>query len=121
MKRLSALVLIVVLCACCLASCGIFGEHSISYQDGITERLLMDGYAPKRANPGDTVVLRTGTIMDADLVFYANGVKIKQTKADSDYWEYVFTMPDEDVVITHDIIGGFRMQKVNAVTNGIIN
>ena len=68
----------------------------------------MDGYAPKRAKPGDTVVLRTGTIMDADLEFYANGVKCTQTHADSDYWEYVFTMPDEDVVITSDIIGGFE-------------
>lgn len=106
MKRLSTFMAIVILCACHLASCGIFGAHSISYPNGETEKYLMDGYAPKWANPGDTVVLRTGTIMDADLELYANGVKITQTKADSDYWEYVFTMPDEDVVITHDIIGG---------------
>ena len=50
----------------------------------------MDGYAPKRAKPGDTVVLRTGTIMDADLDFYANGVKLENTHNDSDYWEYTF-------------------------------
>ena len=108
MKKLLALCLTVVLCLCCLVSCKIFGTHSISYSDTETERLLMDGYAPKRAKPGDTVVLRTGTIMDADLEFYANGVKCTQTHADSDYWEYVFTMPDEDVVITSDIIGGFE-------------
>ena len=108
MKKLLALCLTVVLCLCCLASCKIFGTHSISYSDSETERLLMDGYAPTKASPGDTVVLRTGPIMDADLDFYANGVKCKQTHADSDYWEYVFTMPDEDVVITSDIIGGFE-------------
>ena len=108
MKKLVALCLTVVFCLCCLASCEIFGTHSISYSDSETERLLMDGYAPKRAKPGDTVVLRTGTIMDADLEFYANGVKCTQTHADSDYWEYIFTMPDEDVVITSDIIGGFE-------------
>lgn len=107
MKKLFALCLTVVLCVCCLASCGILGFHSISYQDADTESLLMDGYAPKRAKPGDTVVLRTGTIMDANLDFYANGVKLENTHNDSDYWEYTFIMPDEDVVITHDIIGGF--------------
>ena len=67
----------------------------------------MDGYAPKRAKPGDTVVLRTGTIMDADLDFYANGVKLENTHNDSDYWEYTFIMPDEDVVITHKMSDGF--------------
>ncbi len=108
MKKLVVLCLTVVLCLGCLASCKIFGTHSISYSDSETERLLMDGYAPTKASPGDTVVLRTGPIMDADLEFYANGVKCTQTHADSDYWEYVFTMPDEDVVITSDIIGGFE-------------
>ena len=86
----------------------VLKEYSISYQDCRHGDLLMDGYAPTKASPGDTVVLRTGPIMDADLDFYANGVKCKQTHADSDYWEYVFTMPDEDVVITSDIIGGFE-------------
>ncbi len=107
MKKLLALVLTTVLCLCTLASCGVLEFHSISYQDADAERLLMDGYAPKRAKPGDTVVLRTGPIMDADLDFYANGVKLENTHNDSDYWEYTFIMPDEDVVITHDIIGGF--------------
>ena len=107
MKKLLALVLTAVLCLCCLASCTLFAKHSITYADKETERLLHDGYVPKRANPGDTVVLRAGPIMDADLYFYANGVQIENTHNDSDYWEYTFIMPDEDVVITHDIIGEF--------------
>lgn len=107
MKKLLALVLTTVLCLCTIASCSVLEFHSISYQDADAERLLMDGYAPKRAKPGDTVVLRTAPIMDVDLDFYANGVKLENTHNDSDYWEYTFIMPDEDVVITHDIIGGF--------------
>ena len=107
MKKLLALVLTAVLCLCCLASCTLFAKYSITYADKETERLLHDGYVPRRANPGDTVVLRAGPIMDADLYFYANGVQIENTHNDSDYWEYAFIMPDEDVVITHDIIGGF--------------
>ncbi len=82
-------------------------SYSISYDGKMTVELLMDGYAPTEAKPGNTVVLRTGPIMDADLAFYANGVRLTQTHADSDYWEYIFTMPDEDVVITHEITGGF--------------
>ena len=81
--------------------------HSISYQSDRTAELLMEGFAPTSAKPGDTVVLRTYPLMDADLTFYANGIKLTQTHADSDYWEYVFTMPDEDVVITHEITDGF--------------
>ena len=107
MRKLLALVLTTILCLYTLSSCGILGFHFISYPDVGTEMLLMDGYAPKWAKPGDTVVLRTGPIMDADLELYANGVKLKNTHNDSDYWEYTFIMPDEDVVITHDIVGGF--------------
>lgn len=82
-------------------------SHSISYQSDRTNELLMEGYAPTEAKLGETVVLRTHPIMDADLAFYANGVKLTQTHADSDYWEYIFTMPDADVVITHEISDGF--------------
>ena len=89
----------------------VLKEYSISYQDCRHGDLLMDGYAPTKASPGDTVVLRTGPIMDADLDFYANGVKCKQTHADSDYWEYVFTMPNEDVAITSEISGGGPVMK----------
>ena len=82
-------------------------SHSISYQSDRTKELLMEGFAPTEAKPGDSVVLRTNPIMDADLTFYANGVRLTQTHADSDFWEYIFIMPDEDVVITHEITDGF--------------
>lgn len=82
-------------------------SYSISYDGKIASEILMDGYAPTETKPGNTVQLRAYPIMDADLVLYANGVKLIQTYADSDFWEYIFTMPDEDVVITYEIIGGF--------------
>ena len=113
MKKLLALILTAALCLCCLASCTLFAKHSITYADKETERLLHDGYAPKWANPGDTVVLRAGPIMDADLYFYANGEPIKNTHNDSDYWEYTFIMPDEDVIITHEMSGDGPVGKCN--------
>ena len=82
-------------------------SHSITYQSDRTAEFLIEGFAPTEAKPGDTVVLRTYRLMDANLAFYANGVKLTLTYADYDYWEYVFIMPDEDVVITHKITNGF--------------
>ena len=82
-------------------------RYTISYQSDGPLEYLMDGFAPTEAEPGYTVVLRAYPIMDADLVLYANGVKLTNTHSDSDYWEYVFTMPEENVVITHEITGGF--------------
>ena len=64
-------------------------------------------FAPTEENQGDTVVLHAYPLIDAELAFYANGVKLTQTYADYDYWEYVFIMPDDDVVITHEITDGF--------------
>ena len=120
MKKISACVFTIVFCLCCLTSCALFAKHSITYADNETEMLLHDGYAPKRANPGDTVVLRAGPIMDADLYFYANGVQIENTHNDSDYWEYTFIMPDEDVVITHKMSDGFIQctNHIDANANG---
>ena len=106
MKKILALCLVMALCLCVLSSCGVFGFYSISYSGEMTEGLIKDGYKPTFARAGDTVAIRTGRIIDANLSLYANGVECKQTYAGSEYWEYVFTMPDEDVVITSDIFGG---------------
>ena len=78
--------------------------YSISYDEKITSEFLMSGYAPTEAKPGNTVKLRTYPLMDADLVLYANGVKLVQVYANYDFWEYIFTMPNDDVVITYEIV-----------------
>ena len=80
-------------------------EYSISYEG--LDGWLLEGYSPDSAKEGDTVILRTGPIMDAELELYVNGVKINQTHADYDYWEYVFTMPGEDVTVTKKVVEGF--------------
>ena len=82
-------------------------SYSISYDGRLTSEILMDGYAPTEAKPGNTVQLHAYPLIDAELVLYANGVKLIQTYADSDFWKYIFTMPNEDVVITYKIIDGF--------------
>lgn len=80
-------------------------KHAITY-NGL-DGWLLEGFAPTEAAEGERVVLRTNPIMDADLELYANGVKLQQTHADADYWEYVFVMGDGDVVITKKIVEGF--------------
>ena len=108
MRKLLFCVIATVLALACisLSACNT-KSHSISYQGELITQHLMDDFTPTKAKPGDTVVLRTGTIMDADLTFYANGVRLTNTHSDSDYWEYIFIMPDEDVVITYEMTDGF--------------
>ena len=80
-------------------------KYNISYEG--LDGWLLEGYSPDSATEGDTVILRANPIMDADLELYVNGVKINQTYADYDYWEYVFTMPSEDVTVTKKVVEGF--------------
>ncbi len=60
---------------------------------------------------GDTVVIRTHIILDADLICFVNGKSIGTGKAimtDGKYthWEYTFTMPGEEVTVTFEVSGG---------------
>ena len=80
-------------------------EYGISYEG--LDGWLLDGYAPHSAAEGDTVILRTTPLTDAELLLYVNGVKINQTHADYDYWEYSFVMPGEDVTVTKKVVEGF--------------
>jgi hypothetical protein len=80
--------------------------YDINYEGDLLDSMLLEGYAPVSAAPYEEVVIRTHPIIDADLNIYFNGHKAEQTYADSDYWEYRFTMPDEDVTIAYDIVGG---------------
>ncbi len=103
MKKLLALVLMTALCVGCLASCGLFGARSIRYANDETKSFLVDDHSPKWAKPGETVVLRAYPIIDASLMLYVNGAAITNVKSDFEYWEYTFTMPDEDVVISYKV------------------
>lgn len=79
--------------------------NPITYADELVE-FLCEGYAPREAAVGERVVVRTCPLLDVDLILYANDMKIEQTYADSEYWEYTFTMPDEKVIVTHKTVGG---------------
>lgn len=107
-KRILAclLGLCLLLCACTPANNTSSENYAIEYQSNVLSYLL-DGYAPVNAKAGSTVTLRTGVFYDADFFLYCNGIAMEQTHADSDYWEYQFTMPTEDVTITYEIRDGF--------------
>ena len=60
---------------------------------------------PRKARPESTVILRTEVLMDADIRVYVKGSvgeahEIPKTHSDSDYWEYSFPMPIDDVTVT---------------------
>ena len=60
---------------------------------------------PRKARPESTVVMRTEVLMDADIRVYVKGSvgeadEILKTHSDSDYWEYFFPMPMDDVTVT---------------------
>lgn len=60
---------------------------------------------------GMVITIHCYPIMDADLVMYINGVRIGIQKTvktnDGHYiWEYSFTVPEEDIVITFAMSGG---------------
>ncbi len=74
-------------------------SHGISYEldEDIRQCFTL---MPEGAYGGDIVEIRTEVLMDADIHVYANGYEVEKTHSDSDYWEYSFTMPAEDVTIT---------------------
>ena len=55
---------------------------------------------PKTAACGEIFEIKTGVVYDADVLIYADGEELERTHYDSDYWGFMFTMPDHDVVIT---------------------
>lgn len=111
MKKILSMIICLFLVSSFLSACedytlGKAESYPISYSSEVAD-LLMDGYAPTDAAPGEMVVLRTHPLMDADLMLYSNDNLITCTYSDSDYWEYCFVMPDRDVAITSVVSEGF--------------
>ena len=70
------------------------------------EDLLLDGFeAPFCAAAGEEVIIKTHCIIDADVVVTVNGVRAENYHADSDFWGFRFTMPDDDVLVEIYISG----------------
>lgn len=73
--------------------------YSIRYELGD----LKDNFTltPTKARDGNSVKIRTQVLTDADIHLYLDdGSEIGKTHSDGDYWEYAFTMPKRDLVIT---------------------
>ncbi len=65
----------------------------------------------KRYNAGDTVVIKTHIVMDADIECFLNGESIGiQTPIMTDgkytHWEFTFVMPSEDSTLEIKTVGG---------------
>ena len=60
---------------------------------------------PMTAIASHTVVLRTHSISGAEIVLYANGERIEKTYSGEKYSEYTFVMPNQNVIITAEIVG----------------
>ena len=63
------------------------------------------GEFPERYSSGMLLKLYTGKVMDADIVCTVNGTNI-QSQEVGDYWCYCFIVPNCDVEISLDIVGG---------------
>ena len=73
--------------------------YSIRYELGDLE----DDFTltPTKARDGNCVDIRTHVLTDADIHLYLDdGKEIGKSHSDGDYWQYSFTMPERDVVIT---------------------
>lgn len=56
---------------------------------------------PTKARDGNLVKIRSQVLTDADIHLYLDGgSEIDKSRSDGDCWEYAFTMPERDVVIT---------------------
>ena len=82
----------------------IYGPMSeITYET--TEYLAnVSGCNPQYEKAGERVTIATHILMDVDLWVYANGEKIEQVPYDAAWWGYAFTMPDEPVYITFEVV-----------------
>ena len=63
------------------------------------------GALPDKRPSGILMKLYTNKVMDADIVVTVNGTKI-QFQETGDYWCYAFIVPNCDVEISLDIVGG---------------
>ena len=82
----------------------IYGPMSeITYET--TEYLAnVTGCNPQFEKAGVQVTIATHILLDVDLWVYANGERVEQVPYDAAWWGYVFTMPDEPVHITFEVV-----------------
>lgn len=117
MKRVIGLALALLLLAGCAVQSGSAGAapstdavtetrsfyvgniYSIRYELGDLKGSFT--LTPTKARDGNLVKIRSQVLIDADIHLYLDdGREIDKSRSDGDCWEYAFTMPERDVVIT---------------------
>lgn len=79
-------------------------EYSIEMknEDWLYEKI------PSSATVGETVTVKIRSATDLGYIFTVNGEQIEQDDVESnEYWQFSFTMPDEDVIIDFKTYDGF--------------
>ena len=63
---------------------------------------------------GETVVVKINIAHDVGFSLYMNGEKLQRDswKSGQDYWQYTFTMPEEDVLLTYKLSDGMQMRPI---------
>ena len=64
----------------------------------------------EKYTPGDVVELKTHVLMDADIEVYLGDFKIPKTHYDSDYWGFMFVMPNRHITLNVKVVDGFKIQ-----------
>lgn len=77
--------------------------YNISYEGDTS---IYYSAPPMTAIASNTVVLRTHSISGAEIVLYANGERIEKTYSGEKYSEHTLVMPNQNVTITAEIVGG---------------
>ncbi len=75
------------------------------------ERDLLYESPEGRYDPDTEIVIKTHIVYDADVECFVNGKSIGtqttiMTDGEYTHWEFYFTMPAEDVVVTLKTVGG---------------
>ena len=63
---------------------------------------------------GETVVVKINIAYDVGFSLYINGEKLQRDSWENgqDYWQYSFTMPEEDVLLTYKLSSGMQMRPI---------
>ncbi len=108
MLSISILLLLCVLAAAFFVGCGVDSDAK-RYSIKMNEENWLYEKLPSSAKAGDTVNVKIKFATDLGYIFMVNGEKVDEfpDAGGKDYWQFSFTMPDEDVTIDFKTYDGF--------------
>ena len=97
MKKIFAILLLISISLCLLVGCNGIGNY---YSVKVTGNTLSLVYPIMPFYQSGTIVkIKAYPVTDVSLHVFVNGEEIPMSHYDSDYWEFEFVMPDENVNI----------------------